>query len=119
MCYLDLEPCSVWCEDERRARKPHRCSGCGRTIQPGEVYLHHFDVFEGHANTEKCCLECRNDRHEFCAEHERVCVPSSLLELVGECIGEDAEFDDDDNRLPSRWDALYDRLKARIAAAKE
>lgn len=45
---------------QRKARKPHRCKECGRTIDPGEIYRWWTVVDEGEIETEKMCAHCWN-----------------------------------------------------------
>jgi hypothetical protein len=112
MCYVDLEPCEVWEERHRKARRQHRCSCCRRAIQPGEQYLVHFSVFEGNAETQKCCAECERDRQTFADAHGgTLCQPSFLPEMLGNCIGDEPESEAD-------WRPMLDRIRAVQAAAE-
>lgn len=112
MCMIsDREPCEVWNEYERKARKPHVCDSCWATIAPGTFYLVHFNVFEGRANAEKMCLACRDDRAAFAKEHEGMLMePSQFRNDLYECIG---EGDDDE-----RWKPMLVRIDATMKAAK-
>mgnify|MGYP005609422867 CR=1 FL=1 len=42
----------------RRARKPHRCVECYRTIAPGDTYARFAGVGDGSAWSEPMCLAC-------------------------------------------------------------
>lgn len=42
----------------RRARKPHRCEECFRTIHPGETYHRTAGSWEGDFFTVKACAHC-------------------------------------------------------------
>jgi hypothetical protein len=109
MCFVDLEPCEIWNEKHRTARKEHSCSCCDRTIRIGEVYLVHFDVFEGQTTSEKCCAECESDRDIFANEHEgTLCSPGWLQNMIRDCIGEDPESKD-------VWLPMLERIKNRGA----
>lgn len=106
MCFVDLDPCEVWQERDRKARKEHKCSCCHRTIKPGEMYLVHFSVFEGNPESQKCCKECEADRAEFAKAHDgTLCTPHHLPEMVRSCIG---EGDDD-----AAWEAMLKRIENR------
>ena len=106
MCFIDLDPCEVWVERDRKARKEHVCHGCKRTIRVGETYLSHFDVFEGQPTSQKCCRECAADREEFAKEHDGMMgTPSRLLADLHDCLG---EGDND-----AAWQAMIARIKAR------
>lgn len=41
-----------------RARRPHECDTCQRTIDPGEKYRSQFGVFDGSGYTFKQCAHC-------------------------------------------------------------
>ena len=109
MCYIDLEPCEVWEERERKARKEHRCSCCHGAILAGQVYLVHFSVFEGTATSGKMCTACRDDRATFAADHDgTLCTPSYFPQMLRECIGE--FFDEAD---AAHWKAMLGRINGR------
>lgn len=112
MCMVgDLEPCEVWDERERKARKAHTCSCCYGQIRAGEVYVVHFSVFEGQANSEKMCKPCHAARAEFAKAHDgSLCSPSYFGRMLMECIGENGEDDDPENK---RWVELRDEMDAR------
>lgn len=55
---LDCEPCSVYAETTRKARKEHSCSACKETIRPGDYYVNVGIVCNGNAETIKRCLRC-------------------------------------------------------------
>ena len=44
------------------ARKPHRCDGCGTTIQPGTQYDRWTGLYDVHFATTKHCLPCNKLR---------------------------------------------------------
>jgi hypothetical protein len=46
----------------RKARKPHKCYECRRTIQPGELYEHFSGKWEHGIDTYSTCAECQNIR---------------------------------------------------------
>ena len=52
-------------EKTRKARKPHRCCECGKTIQSGERYHYAAGKFEGDLFTQKTCLLCDEIRRHF------------------------------------------------------
>jgi len=58
MCSCDYEPASVYVARTLRARIPHRCEECNRTIRPGEDYERVFGVWDGHLNTFHTCPHC-------------------------------------------------------------
>lgn len=89
MCrFGDLDPCEVWRETPRIARKTHVCDGCYAIIQPHEAYVSHFNVFEGEASHEAMCFGCWVSREEFADAHDQNFAPSNLWTFLQECIGE-------------------------------
>jgi hypothetical protein len=110
MCYIDLDPCTVWRESERKARKAHRCSCCCRTIEVGEKYIVHFSIFEGDKLSNKCCYECNGDRMTFATAHEgNLPTPDFFPQMLAECI---SEGDDDEDDPAARWQPMLDRIEA-------
>lgn len=108
MCYIDTEPCSVWRESYRQARKPYKCACCRAPIAVGERYLYHFDVFEGDACQERLCLSCEADRETFADAHGgRSSSPSSFLHFLDECVSEDEESE-------QKWRPMLERIHARM-----
>lgn len=57
-CYCDYDPPTVWRQSTPVARKEHKCSECGRPIDPGHQYEHVFGVWDGRADTFKTCARC-------------------------------------------------------------
>jgi hypothetical protein len=66
-CVCDIEVddvCLVLHDEERTARKEHRCKECRETISPGEKYTHEATVFDGRMESIKTCIGCRRIRDE-------------------------------------------------------
>lgn len=57
MCGCD-DPPDVYRETVRRARKPHRCCECSRTIAAGERYQYASGVWDGRGDAFKTCIRC-------------------------------------------------------------
>ena len=49
----------------RKARKPHKCLECDRTIGMGDVYHFHHGVWEGRGYSCAVCLRCDQIRDEY------------------------------------------------------
>ena len=58
MCFYDVEPVLVFCNELRRARKDHRCCDCCRIIKRGERYEYIAGVCDGDFENWKTCREC-------------------------------------------------------------
>ena len=59
MCMIgDTEPWEFHAEKDRRARKPHRCGECNRTIEPGETYRYGSGKCDGWFSQWKTCQQC-------------------------------------------------------------
>jgi hypothetical protein len=48
----------VWVELKRKARKPHKCSECGRAIETGETYRFSKHLYDGVWWDNKQCSHC-------------------------------------------------------------
>lgn len=67
-CYCDYELPSVFNESMPVARKSHRCSECGRPIEPGTKYRNIWGVWDGRGCTFKRCPAC-NRLAEYIKAH--------------------------------------------------
>jgi hypothetical protein len=116
VCYIDLEPCQVWTETQRKARKKHKCDCCGRVIKPGETYTRNFNKFDGVVSYSKGCAECIADRLTFAKAHSgQLFPPDSLKEMLEQCIYDDEDDGDDDGAYtdPLRWHKMLDAIRER------
>jgi hypothetical protein len=59
------EVATIYRQGAHRARKPVACCECGRQIEPGEVYLHSWGVWEGTAEIYRTCAECWEVREDL------------------------------------------------------
>lgn len=69
MCFRDTEPCDLYFETVRKARKSHRCNECGDDISRGDRYRHVHGVFQRswfrHKECRRCCFDrARLHHHE-------------------------------------------------------
>lgn len=53
-------------QTETKARKPHKCAECRRTIAAGETYIHHVYKDDSRAVTDHCCRHCEVARDWLC-----------------------------------------------------
>lgn len=61
MCRVDdTETWDLYRAENRRARKPHRCRECGRTIRPGEHYQTATGLFDGLWHGHRMCSHCEH-----------------------------------------------------------
>lgn len=70
--------------DMRRARKPHKCGECHRTIEPGETYEDCRQLFDYGWDRYKTCLGCKNIRDHLCPHGW---YWGSVAEQVEACVG--------------------------------
>ena len=106
MCELDLEPCEVWNQTERTARKPHRCDCCRRPIGQGQRYVNTFWKFEGEVGTAKACADCQVDIKAFAAAHGgSQFMPDYFVDVLKECIW------DGDPESESVWKPMLERVR--------
>lgn len=60
MCRIDYcDDCVSFGNDERRARKSHKCCDCGREIKPGETYNYAKWLTDGYFMEAKTCAQCQ------------------------------------------------------------
>ena len=98
MCVIEFEPCEVWTETPRKARKMHRCSCCFATIPLGEAYRAIFAVDEEGKLYEKSCGLCGAARDEFAEAHDGQSPnPSCFQSVLADCIS------DGDEESETRW----------------
>jgi hypothetical protein len=58
MCTIDFDPPEAYREEQRTARKPHRCEDCSTPITPGTRYVYISGVWDGRGDSFHRCLEC-------------------------------------------------------------
>jgi hypothetical protein len=61
-------PAEVWDRREVKARKPHTCCECAKTISPGQVYERYSVLFEGLWRHHNTCLVCAEIGEAFCCD---------------------------------------------------
>lgn len=88
MCmYDDCEQSQLLREDDRKARKEHRCCECARVIFVGETY--HLDVtmYDGRLSTYKTCAHCMVAR-KWLSEECGGWIYTAVEEDIGEHVRE-------------------------------
>jgi hypothetical protein len=70
MCFYDTEPCEVYNQTRRKARKEHVCDECRDPIRRGNHYDEITGIFDGSPFRYRICLVCRLD-HSRVIDHER------------------------------------------------
>lgn len=110
MCTIDTsdydDPCSVWHNVQRRARKPHVCATCLRAIERGETYRIHTSILDGDVSSEKACADCTAVIDEFGREHHTLYAPTSIFDGLEHCVEEqEAGWE--------RWGAALTTIMAR------
>jgi hypothetical protein len=75
----------------RRARKPHRCCECQRTIRVGDIYQRISVGYERTVSSYSSCVACARLSHAFWLVGDGDCAPlfGELLECTRELIRED------------------------------
>lgn len=112
MCTIDIgDDCATVFRDQiRRARKEHTCDSCQCTIAPGDKYLSHASLHDGHWSSSKICKDCDEIRDAFARAHDYFPFPSTLEETLEECIAEGDEESD------TVWGPMLARIQARREA---
>lgn len=49
---------AVFGQEQRKARKEHKCCECAVMIKPGEAYIYSHGVWDGSGQSFKQCLDC-------------------------------------------------------------
>lgn len=107
MCYCDDDYGVLDFQNTTRprARKPHRCVECRRTIRPGEVYVRTVQKWEGDISASVFCVECDEWASALCKAQQIVCNCSGwelgnlwgeIREFTAEHLGYSADFDPED-----------------------
>lgn len=73
-----------------KARKLHRCDGCGHVIHVGHLYVYQSGKFDGDFYTSHICGVCELDRHrihiaelsEGCGQSESWCPYEDIREML-------------------------------------
>lgn len=77
----------------RKARKEHKCSECGRTINPGESYYFESFCFDGEMQSHKTCQDCLSVRSSFFGNgYVYGRIWSDLQDHIGNCRGDIGEI---------------------------
>jgi hypothetical protein len=90
MCDCDCSGPDVYDCTAQKARKPHRCSECWRTIAKGESYERHSGLWDGSWETFRWCQHCSAACKVLTEEIEDFCFCfGSLYEAVSDkfCYG--------------------------------
>ena len=117
-CYCDEgEAPSAYVEEDRKARKVHKCSECGGQILPGEKYRHTWGIWEGTAYAFKGCSDCRAFAAWALAHAKCIClnigrehsdILDAMYDLNHECPGLHEE-------AKARSKAIRDKRRAQPA----
>jgi hypothetical protein len=104
------ETAEVYNEVERKARKPHKCDGCGGKIAVGEKYTYYSGIYDHEPFHGHACAECVAALSEFGERHDGGHPAfSQLEESLDECVREDG---------PTSWAIPYlEAMRARHVAA--
>jgi hypothetical protein len=87
MCNVDYDRPDFYVQDQRRARREHKCGECGRTIAKGEFYVRSSGKWDGLCNSFKHCEHCA----VLAAWLERECggyMHGGIIEDIGEHLSE-------------------------------
>lgn len=122
MCFYQDESPEFYSESIVRSRKPHRCGGCGRTIEARELCVSGSGKIEGHFYTFRTCGACDLDCYrihiaelaEGCRDYESWCPPDELSEHLPEY-----GLDRSPKTLGERWLERSKRVGWRRLAPQE
>ncbi len=117
MCVLECDPCELFTESHRTARKHHLCDSCNRVIKPGQKYLTTFVVFEGTATSSKGCPGCEEIIDRFGKAHKGYrFAPMDIIHWLEQCLAEDEEYDEPED---VQWRQDYDWIRLGLALFKK
>lgn len=89
---MSSEAPSVYADERRKARKPHRCCECGGVIESGETYQHFSGIWDGKAARYKTCPDCVDLRDDVNALAAYVDERPAFRELGDYCFEEGEGF---------------------------
>jgi hypothetical protein len=98
MCVcIDNYASEMYARDVKRARKPYACEECGATIQRGEKYIRHFQIWEGDPGWWRTCRSCDVWGDAFSETTLRVCgcagwVIGGMWEAIEEFCTEHLDY---------------------------
>lgn len=94
MCMIDdVESCTWFGTELRKARKQHRCAECRRDIEPSEQYAYSTYLDDGGAFcVNKACAHCHAAR-EWLVRHCGGWVTEALVEELAEHFASDYRVD--------------------------
>lgn len=64
----NLEYPTFYREIIRKAKKPHKCIECRKTISPGETYYYTTGKWDGNIEVYKTCFDCQSVKNAFFCE---------------------------------------------------
>jgi hypothetical protein len=134
MCFDNDDRAEMYELKRVRVRKPHRCDGCGKTIERGEHATHHTGLFDGAWFSDYECDDCRRltlsiaveELRHRCSWSDAWCPLSELRSYVAdrsepvkllegtleECRQQvDAAWDERQKPIPSRLVSKVDWAK--------
>lgn len=95
-----------------RARKAHRCAGCGAVIAPGETYERFASLYDGSWSVERGCLACGADADKFGEAHgDMSFFPSGFADALSDCVNEEDPED-------AKWLPMLEALQSRRERAR-
>jgi hypothetical protein len=108
-----------------KARKPHRCAECHRSVEPGEVYVRAVQKWEGEVSATVFCRDCYAWAMALCQAQRIVCECSGwplgdlwdeIREFSSEHLGYDPSRDPEDEKdfLPGTPDPELAGFELRV-----
>jgi hypothetical protein len=98
-----MEFAEVYNTDPRKARKPHKCAGCGGVIAAGEIYAYHHGISDGRGFSKAVCVDCDKMVADYNADHMD---PDDMIAVEELNV---AMFESNQKALISQWIALKEK----------